>query len=208
LNLPPGYDPQKDRIKIEPYNPKWPALFQQEKEALKQALGGFQGLRIEHFGSTAVPGLAAKPILDILAGVSSKEDWPRMIRPLAVLGYVQVPGAFDDAIRWFFVKGMPLFYGTNHNNEAAIAPNSFNTDKENRRMPPYGEKRTHHLHVCELESEEWRRELAFRDYLRAHADTVKKYESLKKELATKFATDREAYTEAKTEFIQEILRKL
>jgi len=177
--LPPGYDPQKDRIEIVPYDPKWPGLFTLEKEALRQALGRFAGLRIEHFGSTAVPSLAAKPILDILVGVSSKEAWPRMIQPLAALGYVHGPGAFDDAVHWFFVKG----------------------------MPPYGEKRTHQIHLYELESEGWRRELAFRDHLRAHPADTLQYEALKRELAAKFATDREAYTQAKTEFIQNVLRQ-
>ncbi len=177
--FPPGYDPQKDKIEIVDYDPRWPERFDLEKRAIRHALGYFAGLRIEHFGSTSVPGLAAKPSLDILVGVSSKQDWPRMIQPLAVLGYVQVPGAFDDAIRWFFVKG----------------------------LPPYGEKRTHHLHVCELESEEWKRELAFRDYLRGYPIDAMKYEALKRELAAKFATDREAYTEAKSEFIKEILKK-
>lgn len=178
--FPPGYDPQKDKIEIVPYDPQWPELFDLEKRAIRHALGYFAGLRIEHFGSTAVPGLAAKPSLDILVGVSSKQDWPRMIQPLAVLGYVHVPGAFDDAIRWFFVKG----------------------------IPPYGEKRTHHLHVCELESEEWRREQAFRDYLRANPETCRQYETLKRELAAKFPTDREAYTESKTLFIEETLKKI
>lgn len=179
MKLPPGYDPQKDRIEIVPYDPKWPGLFTQEKEALRQALGGFRGLRIEHFGSTAVPGLAAKPVIDILAGVSSKGDWPRMVQPLEALGYVHGPGAFDDAIRWFFVKG----------------------------MPPYGEKRSHQLHLCELDGEEWRRELAFRNHLRTNPADALEYEALKRELAVKFPADREAYTEAKTVFIQNVLKK-
>lgn len=178
--VPPGYDPQKDRIEIVPYDSQWPKLFTFEKRAIQHALGYFPGLRIEHFGSTAVPGLAAKPILDILVGVSSKGDWPKMVQPLAVLGYVHGPGAFDDAIHWFFVKG----------------------------MPPFGKKRTHQIHFYELEGEGWRRELAFRDHLRTHTVDAMRYEFLKRELASKFASDREAYTEAKDEFIQEILRKL
>lgn len=179
MKLPPGYDPQKDRIEIVPYDSRWPELFALEKRALTHALGYFAGLRIEHFGSTAVPGLAAKPVIDILIGVSSKGDWPKMVQPLAVLGYVHGPGAFDDTVHWFFVKG----------------------------MPPYGEKRTHQIHFYELEAEGWRRELAFRDYLRTHAEDAKKYETLKRVLATKFTFDREAYTEAKTEFIQSILKR-
>lgn len=179
-SFPPGYDPQKDRIEIVSYNPKWPELFVLEKRALTHALGYFAGLRIEHFGSTAVPDLAAKPVIDILVGVSTKEDWPKMVQPLTTLGYVHAPGAFDDAIRLFFVKG----------------------------MPPYGKKRTHQIHICELEGEEWRRELAFRNHLRANVEDTRKYEVLKRELAAKFSTDREAYTEAKTKFIQSVLNKI
>lgn len=177
--FPPDYDPQKDRIEIVPYDPRWPELFSREEKILQEALGSFAGLKVGHFGSTAVPGLAAKPVIDILLAVSSKEDWPRIIRPLATLGYVHAPGAFDDAIRMFFVKG----------------------------MPPYGEKRTHQIHLLEFEGKEWRRELAFRDHLRIHAADAVKYEVLKRELAAKYATDREAYTEAKTHFIQSILKK-
>lgn len=177
--LPPGYDPKKDRIEIVPYDPKWPGLFTLEKEALRKILGRFTGLRIEHFGSTAVPGLAAKPVIDILVGVSSKADWPGMVEPLAALGYVHGPGAFDDAVHWFFVKG----------------------------MPPYGEKRTHHLHVYELEGKDWKRELVFRDHLRSNPADALEYEALKRELAAKFVGDREAYTEAKTELIQKILER-
>ena len=178
-SFPSGYDPQKDRIEIVPSDPQWPGLYALEKRVLTHALGYFPGLRIEHFGSTAVPGLAAKPILDIMVGVASRADWPRLVKPIESLSYVFY-GDNTDKDEMFFVKG----------------------------MPPYGERRTHHLHVYELEGERWKKELAFRDHLRANAVDAAKYGVLKHELAVKFSTDREAYTKAKTGFIRAVLEKI
>ena len=70
-----------------------------------------------------------------------------------------------------------------------------------------GDPRTHHLHVAEVGSEFWERHLAFRDYLRAHPETALEYAQLKHDLASRFHGDRAAYTEAKTGFISEVVRR-
>lgn len=175
---PPGYDPVQDKIEIADYDPSWPEFFQKEKGLLQKALGAFAGIAIEHFGSTAVPGLAAKPIIDIMVAVESWEQWPRLIEPIQNLGYGFWPDNLKDN-EMFFVKG----------------------------MPPYGERRTHHVHVYDFQGIRWKKELAFRDYLRAHLDEAKRYGVLKRELAAKYPTEREAYTQAKTAYIQDILGK-
>ena len=177
--FPPGYDPQKDRIEIASYDPAWPALYAQEEARLRELLAFIPSLEIEHFGSTSVPGLAAKPILDIMIGVESRGLWPGLVEPVKTLGYAywdQNPKEEE----LFFVKG----------------------------MPPFGEKRTHHLHVYDFQGTRWKKELAFRDYLRAHPDEARRYGALKRALASKFTFNREAYTDAKTEFIQNILAKI
>jgi GrpB-like predicted nucleotidyltransferase (UPF0157 family) len=174
--LPKDYDPKRDRIEIAEYDPLWPEMYRREETALRGVLRGFAGLRIEHIGSTAVPGLSAKPILDILISVDSRDDWPGMIGPIEGLGY-QHWTAKSDEDSLFFVKG----------------------------MPPFGPGRTHHAHIYDKER---KKELLLRDHLRAHPGDTAKYAALKRDLAAQFATDREAYTDAKTEFIEGMLRKI
>ena len=65
--------PEKRAIVIEAYDPAWAARFEQVQASLSEALGP-KGLRIEHFGSTSVPGLGAKGIIDVLVGVEDADD--------------------------------------------------------------------------------------------------------------------------------------
>jgi GrpB-like predicted nucleotidyltransferase (UPF0157 family) len=166
-----------DDIIIVDYNPHWPHLFQQEAARIRQALGEDLILRLEHIGSTAVPGLPAKPIIDLLIGVNSIPEARQIAVPaLEALGY-----AFwyddPDPNHLFFVKG----------------------------LPPNG-PRSHHIHIVPAEGSEWDRVL-FRDYLRAHPDEAARYAALKRDLATRFQNDREAYTDAKGEYIKSITEK-
>jgi GrpB-like predicted nucleotidyltransferase (UPF0157 family) len=127
-----------------------------------------------------VPGLAAKPIIDILIAVRSlAEAKARMIEPIRALGYIYwAENPKQD--RMFFVKG----------------------------MPPYGERRTHHIHITEPDGEMWQRRIPFRDYLRANPDEARRYEVLKRDLAARFPADRDAYTAAKTEYVEAVHRKM
>ncbi|MFQ4140731.1 GrpB family protein [Chlorogloeopsis sp. ULAP02] len=166
-----------DEINIVEYDPRWQAMFAAEAARLTQALGKDLIVDIEHIGSTAVPGLAAKPIIDIMIGVQTLADAKVAIPLMEALGYVY----WQDnprPERMFFVKG----------------------------MPPYGKQRTHHVHIIEAYGEFWQRKL-FRDYLRIHSDEAKRYEALKRDLAARFRTDREAYTEAKSEYIKAVMEK-
>lgn len=168
-----------DRVEIVDYDPTWPAMFSAEAERLRTVLAGEDIDAIEHFGSTAVPGLAAKPVIDILLTVPSLAEARKTFPDrLATLDYVfwrddPRPG------RLYFVKG----------------------------MPPFGEKRTHHLHVCERPGKLWS-QLRFRDHLRAHPEDAERYAALKRDLAARYADDREAYTEAKGDFIGAIMARI
>ncbi|HTZ76407.1 MAG TPA: GrpB family protein [Stellaceae bacterium] len=96
------------QIVVAEYDPLWPVMFEQERVRLVSALGPMV-LVIEHVGSTAVPGLAAKPIIDLLVGVESlAAARSRAIEPLVALGYAYLP----EYASWlpdelFFRKGVP-----------------------------------------------------------------------------------------------------
>lgn len=169
---------QKDYVDIEPYNPKWPQMAQVEIDKVKSVFPPSAILDIQHVGSTAILGLSAKPILDIQIAVSSLETMKLMAVPiLQKLGY-DYWDSNPDPNRMFFVKG----------------------------MPPYGEKRTHHVHIFEHHSEHWCNKLIFRDYLRLHPALAKEYEQLKMILAQEHIYDREKYTDEKLEFVNKILQ--
>ena len=167
-----------DDVELVDYDPRWPALFIEEEKKLRSVLDPASMVGLEHFGSTAIPGISAKPIIDILIAVRSLVDARRTyVNPLQSLGYVYW-AENPKTDRMFFVKG----------------------------MPPYGARRTHHVHVTEPEGEMWQR-LAFRDYLRVHPDEARRYENLKRRLVAEHATDREAYTQAKTAYVVDVMRK-
>ena len=161
-----------DPIVVVDYDESWTAIYEMLRARVAVELGPL-AIAVEHVGSTAVLGLAAKPIIDIDVVIASRDDLPRAIAALRRLGYVHrgdlgVPGR-----------------------EAFEAPGG---------LPK------HHLYVCSADSEELRRHLEFRDYLRAHEEAARQYEALKRDLAERYRDDREAYTDAKAEFVQETLR--
>ena len=166
-----------DKVVIVEYNSNWKLLFEQEAKLIRDVLEENLVTRIEHFGSTAIPGLAAKPIIDLLVGVRSLAEAKRdAVTPLKYLGYAYWSDN-PDPQRMFFVKGLP--------------PNS---------------PRTHHIHMVEPDSILWER-LLFRDYLREHPDAAATYEQLKRNLAQRFSSDREAYTQGKAEYIKLVMQK-
>ena len=166
-----------DPIVVVPYDEAWPSLFEEERARIERAIGPWAE-EIEHVGSTAVPGLAAKPIIDIMVGVKSLENSPILVERLVSIGYEYVPE---------FVQVLPF-------------RRYFRKMREGRR--------THQVHLVERSNTEWwDRHLLFRDYLRVHPEVAEEYARLKYELSNRFGEDREAYTDAKTEFISEVVRR-
>jgi GrpB-like predicted nucleotidyltransferase (UPF0157 family) len=161
-------------IELVSYDVTWPARFREECEELRRALEPWLVGPIEHIGSTAIPGLAAKPVIDIMAAVDNLESSRPAIDAAADLGYCYFPYQADR--KHWFCKPSPAF-------------------------------RTHHLHLVPLESPQWVRPLAFRDYLRARVDVAAEYEALKRRLANEFRFDREAYTDGKGPFIDAVTDK-
>jgi GrpB-like predicted nucleotidyltransferase (UPF0157 family) len=96
---------ERGAVRLAPHDPRWAALYAGEEARLREALDGLL-LDIQHFGSTSIPGIHAKPILDILAGVRRREDVLERRAQLQALGYGYVPGAGVPG-HHVFGKGAP-----------------------------------------------------------------------------------------------------
>jgi len=154
-------------VEIVEYDPAWPATYRAERERLAPMLP--TGVQLHHFGSTAAPGLAAKPVIDMIALV---DDLDAPIATLVQRAGYQYPEAFN----------------------ATLAHRRF-------LCYPTAAYRTHHLHLVD-EPGELQRRLHFRDRLRADPVLASEYAALKRALAERYRDDREAYTEAKGEFVK------
>lgn len=163
-----------EEVELCAYNPEWPCMFEAERSRLLALFPG-EFLAIEHFGSTAIPGLIAKPVIDILAGVESISQADALIEPLCRSKYT-TSAEFNSTLRnrrWL------MRWANGH--------------------------RTHHLHLVVHGESEWQRRLVFRDVLRSNSELAARYTQLKRRLAEEFKTDREAYTKAKSQFVLEVL---
>jgi GrpB-like predicted nucleotidyltransferase (UPF0157 family) len=165
LGLEPGI------VRLVDYDPRWPALFAQEQQRIRDACGALT-LTLEHMGGTSIPGMCTKPIIDIAAGRRRETSVQDCVAALERAGYEHrgqrgVPG------REFFRRGQP---------------------------------RAYHVHLVEEGGTLWREYLAFRDYLRAHTDVARRFADLKRVLAARFSQDREAYMNAKSARVREVLR--
>ncbi len=163
-------------IELAAYSPEWPQRFAAEQSALA-AIFPAPAFRIEHIGSTSVPGLAAKPIVDILLGAPALAQIEARIPAIEAIGYRYRP-ELETVLpqRRYFVKP---------------------TD------PP----RHFHLHAVESESAFWIEHLLFRDALRALPALAAEYGALKNELASRHRDDRGAYTDAKAPFIRSVIER-
>jgi GrpB-like predicted nucleotidyltransferase (UPF0157 family) len=164
-------------IYMVPHDPKWPSLFTLERSRVEAVLGSW-AQAIEHVGSTAVPGLDAKPVIDLMVGVRGVRNADRCIRPLEGIGY--------------------SYWAENPNPDRALFVKFVDAGRTSR---------THNLHLVEISGDLWNDRLIFRDYLRAHPETAKEYAWLKHDLASRFRDDREAYTEAKTGFVSTMVER-
>ena len=163
-----------ESIEIHEYDPEWPRRFELERQRLEKLFPStFIGL--EHVGSTAVPGLPAKPIIDIVGCVASMSEADRLLPLLCADGYTTSA--------------------------------EFNATLGDRRwlMRHHNGRRTHHLHLVLPTSEDWSDKIRFRDILRADSVMRDAYVALKRRLAGAIGSDREAYTDAKGEFVRAAL---
>jgi GrpB-like predicted nucleotidyltransferase (UPF0157 family) len=159
------------------YSPDWAEAYEGEAEKLKPVFGESL-VAVEHIGSTSVPGLVGKPIVDIGVLIKNHEEADNFVEPFAALGY-----KFDRDLhektefpeRHFFRKGEPTQF---------------------------------HLSIAYADKAKfWSRQILFRDYLRSHPEDRDRYGALKKKLLEADPTGVASYISGKTEFIQEILNK-
>ena len=156
---------------------RWPDRFAAAASALLGAAGTSGLAAVEHIGSTAVPGLAAKPVLDLMPGYVREEDVPGIVTAITGLGYTY-RGALGIPDRHYF----------------------------NRVIEDDDAVWKHNVHMYRVGHPEWIRHLAFRDALRRSATTRDAYAELKHRLAEEFPTDIEAYADGKTDFVDAVIR--
>lgn len=164
-----------EEVRLEYYNPNWNKLFQREKKHLLKCLPAELIKRIEHFGSTAIPNMPSKPIVDMLVEVTSFVKTKKYIVPILVkqgYDYFWRPTQGENVRPYYcwFIK----------------------RDKNG--------ERTHHIHMVKKNYEHWNR-LYFRDYLIENPPLAKKYAALKVKLSKKYSNNRIAYTKEKTDFV-------
>jgi len=158
------------------YDPNWPALYNQEKAALEDVLGELM-IGIQHFGSTAIPGMSAKPTIDVMVLVQE----------------IKAVDTYDEAM---------IQAGYEPRGEAKIPGRRFF-----RRFEADGENHAAHIHVYEPDNAHVKRELMFRDYLMIDNEAFRQYEHMKLEASERFRFSPKEYTDAKTECITEIMAK-
>jgi GrpB-like predicted nucleotidyltransferase (UPF0157 family) len=164
------------RVLFRDYQLSWPQLYEAEKTLLLGQIGEHV-LTIEHIGSTSVPGLSAKPIIDMLVGVETLDQADVCLAPLQQVGYEYLAHrtAFTSARRFL-------------------------------RKYPAGRSVGYHLHLLQPTNPYWMVLLGFRNYLRQHAQVAHHYSRLKQQLAEQFATDPLAYLHGKSDFIQAVMQ--
>jgi GrpB-like predicted nucleotidyltransferase (UPF0157 family) len=159
-------------VRLRAYSPSWRKSFTNERRRLRRHADS-RRCRIEHIGSTAVPGLAAKPIIDMAIQIPSLGGLKFWIGLLTSAGYTY-KGEYGLPGRHFFVLGDPV---------------------------------THHLHLVETGCAHWDKWLLFRNHLRRCPEAARRYNAFKREAASRHKFDRDAYTRAKTPFIERMLEE-
>lgn len=164
-----------DPVVIVDYDQSWALQAAQERQRLLNLLGPWLVDDIHHVGSTAIPGMPAKPIIDLMAGVWSLDDALAMAQVLAPHDWHFVPPELN-ARPWrrLFIK-----VAAGH--------------------------RVAHLHLLDPGTRRWAEQLRFRDRLRARPALAAEYAGLKRRLAQEHAHDREAYSEGQAAFVRRVL---
>lgn len=168
--------PYAAKVVIEDYNPAWPTWFAADRTLITDAIGDI-ALSVEHTGSTSVPGLPAKPIIDILLQVSDSADESTYVPRLEAVGFtlrIREPEEMEHRV--LYRRG---------------APHDVNL----------------HVYSPVHAAGEIARILAFRDWLRTHDDDRDRYAATKRELSKKDWKFVQNYADAKTAIIEEIIAK-
>jgi D-alanyl-D-alanine dipeptidase len=172
------------KLVLLPYDPTWPDRFNQIRAALVETIDPVTG-RIEHVGSTAVPGLSGEPVLDVVIAVETSDQMTRLIELLESIGYEQRGDLAREGREAFTLR---------QGEEWKDAPS--------RSWHP------HQIYACLDESNQLQRHLAFRDHLRRNSAAATEYAMLKRELSERYPWDRTRYSGLKGSFISSVLQEI
>jgi GrpB-like predicted nucleotidyltransferase (UPF0157 family) len=165
--------PEVIAVELAPHSPQWARDAEQEAARIKSATGAVIVV-VHHIGSTSIPGIRAKPIVDLMPLVSSLAELDALREKIEALGY-----------EWFGEYGIP-------------------GRRYCKRDDPTSGRRLVQLHFFEARSPEVRRHLVFRDYLRLHPDIAKAYEAEKLRCQRLYPGNSHAYSDAKSAWIQSV----
>ncbi|MEM9672461.1 MAG: GrpB family protein [Cyclobacteriaceae bacterium] len=170
-------------IELVDHNPDWKNIFEKEKRKILSEVGKDIVLRIEHFGSSAIPAIKSKPYIDILIEIPNDllfDD--RVIVKFEAVGYTHFKVPERDNIDAY------MSFGKGYNLEGK-------------------KEQIFHIHMCPKDNYMWN-QIAFRDYLNENHAKAKEYEALKLKLAAKHKNDRGAYVLGKTNFVKETVEMI
>jgi GrpB-like predicted nucleotidyltransferase (UPF0157 family) len=187
------------KIEVKPYNPEWPNQFLHIKKELNLILG-FLYPKIEHIGSTAVPNLAAKPVIDVLVGIENLADLDKTIEPMIQNQYIYYE-IFNSV-----APQRRLFVGLK-NKEDYLKFRSTYSENDSIPHEEIHQGRLSHVHIWEHGSSDWVRHIAFREYLKEHPEAKNRYEAIKKQLSLKSWRNGMEYNDGKDSFIKAVESK-
>ena len=185
------------KIFIQDYQECWAIEFLKQKGIIQHSLGAFI-TTIEHIGSTSVAGLGAKPIIDILIGVENADCLDKIVSPMQKAGFTyfkKYEPSWPE--RRYFVHLTPL--------STQLSPLTIDIDDDDSFRQFFTSKT--HIHIVVKDTYDWKRHIAFRDFLRTHPDTRDTYYHLKKKLSEREFKDMLEYNAYKNDFVKEIERK-
>ncbi|MGS2762754.1 GrpB family protein [Sinomicrobium sp. M5D2P9] len=167
-------------IELVDHNPAWKNIYEKEKERIAEKVGNEIILRIEHFGSSSIPGIKSKPYIDLMIEIPKELLFhENLIAKFTALRYshFKVPSRENIEAYSSFAKGYTL-------------------DETKQQI--------FHIHMCPKDNVMWK-QIDFRDYLIENTERARQYENLKIALASKFKNDRGFYVLGKTDFVNETL---
>lgn len=170
-----------ESVRLNAYDPGWPDCAARYADELEPVLNQWLLGRIEHVGSTAIPGIVAKPVIDLMAQVTDTD---------AVVGQA---GGTLGGMNWRYVP--PELDGRPWRRFFA-------------KVSPDGRHRLAHLHLMSAGATRWDQQIRFRDALRASPALRDEYAAIKSRLASTYAGDRERYTDEKAAFVTRVMRDL
>lgn len=170
-----------EAVHLSAYDSRWPDLAAGYADELQPVLDQWLLSSIEHVGSTAIPGIVAKPVIDLMAQVTDTDAVVgQAVGTLDGMNWRHVPPELDgQPWRRFFAK-----------------------------VSPDGRHRLAHLHLMSAGTARWDQQIRFRDALRANPALRDEYAAVKSRLASTYADDRERYTDEKASFVIRVMRDL